>query len=147
MRYQRIVVAIDLSKESEKILNIAAAIAAENHSGLHAVHVIEPMPVYPYEAYIPDMQNVHEQISAESRKQLKEHASRVRIADAHQKILMGSSATEICRYASESDAQLIVLGSHGTSGWRALLGSTANSVVQGAECDVLTVRVGREQTE
>lgn len=143
MQYERIVVAIDLSNESEKILNIAASIAAENLGGLHVLHVIEPMPVYPYETHIPNLQNVHEQVTAESQKLLKEHADRVNIPVKNQHVLLGSSSSEICNFAENSNAQLIVLGSHGVSGWRALLGSTANSVIQSADCDVLTIRVGK----
>ncbi|MEX0965316.1 MAG: universal stress protein [Pseudohongiellaceae bacterium] len=147
MKYERIVVAIDLSAESEKILNIASSIAADDCSSVHVIHVIEPMPIYPYEAYIPDMQNVHEQISAESKRQLSEFAERVNIPPSNQKVILGPPASEICQYAEDSDAQLIILGSHGVSGWRVLLGSTANRVVQEAKCDVLTVRVGLSKQE
>jgi universal stress protein A len=36
---------------------------------------------------------------------------------------------------------LIVLGSHGRHGLAVLLGSTARSVLNGAGCDVLAVRI------
>ena len=39
-------------------------------------------------------------------------------------------------------ADLIVIGSHGRSGWKLLLGSTANKVLHGSHCDILTVHVG-----
>ena len=147
MKYERIIVAIDLSSESEKILNVAASVAGENRSAVHAIHVIEPMPVYPYDAGIPDMQNAHDQIIAESKEQLREQSDRIRIPSENQKVLFGPPAGEIGKYAEETNAQLIIMGSHGVSGWRALLGSTANSVVQEAKCDVLTVRVGSEEQE
>tara|TARA_R110002073_G_C9416749_1_gene575701 strand:+ start:325 stop:768 length:444 start_codon:yes stop_codon:yes gene_type:complete len=147
MKYERIVVAIDLSSESTKILDVAASIAGKNLSAVHAIHVVEPMAIYPYEAYIPDMQKVKDEIGAESKKQLREHADRINIPASNQQLLMGPPASDICRYAAECDAQLIVLGSHGVSGWRVLLGSTANSVIQEAKCDVLTVRVGLDTKE
>ncbi len=34
------------------------------------------------------------------------------------------------------------IGSHGRSGWKLLLGSTANKLLHGAHCDILTLRVG-----
>jgi universal stress protein A len=55
---------------------------------------------------------------------------------------VGSAATEIRALAEERVADLIVIGSHGRSGWKLLLGSTANKVLHGAHCDILTVRVG-----
>ena len=40
-----------------------------------------------------------------------------------------------------SQCDLVVVGSHGYSGVKALLGSTANKVLHGAGCDVYTVRI------
>ena len=56
----------------------------------------------------------------------------------------GSPAIEIRRLAEEIDADAIVIGSHGRSGWKVMLGSTANKVLHGAKCDVLTVHVEDE---
>jgi universal stress protein A len=39
---------------------------------------------------------------------------------------------------------LVVVGSHGRHGLSLLLGSTANGVLHGAGCDVLAVRVGKQ---
>lgn len=58
-------------------------------------------------------------------------------------VLTGAAATEIRSRAEEVSADLIVIGSHGTSGWKLLLGSTANKVLHGASCDIMTVRVGK----
>jgi nucleotide-binding universal stress UspA family protein len=53
---------------------------------------------------------------------------------------IGLPADEIVRYAREAGADLIVMGTHGRSGWRhALLGSVAEKVVRRARCPVLTV--------
>ncbi|MEX0618943.1 MAG: universal stress protein, partial [Pseudohongiellaceae bacterium] len=58
--------------------------------------------------------------------------------------LLGAPSTEIRNLASEQNADVIVIGSHGHSGWKILLGSTANKVLHGAACDVLTVIVGKD---
>ena len=53
---------------------------------------------------------------------------------------------EIIRVAAENEVDLIVVGSSGR--WRGLallLGSTANAVLHGALCDVLTVRFPSER--
>jgi universal stress protein A len=60
----------------------------------------------------------------------------------HLHILHGSPAHEIHRFAENHDIDLIVIGTHGQKGLQLLLGSTANSVLHGAGCDVLSVRVG-----
>jgi universal stress protein A len=42
---------------------------------------------------------------------------------------------------------LIVVGSHGRKGFALLLGSTPNSVLHGATCDVLAVLVKKQTGE
>jgi universal stress protein A len=41
--------------------------------------------------------------------------------------------------AEEIDAEAIVIGSHGFSGKKRILGATANKLLHGAKCDILTV--------
>ncbi len=45
------------------------------------------------------------------------------------------------QFAKQDNIDLIVVGSHGRHGLALLLGSTANGVLHGANCDVLAVRV------
>jgi nucleotide-binding universal stress UspA family protein len=57
------------------------------------------------------------------------------------KVLQGRAADEICRYADEIDAAMIVLATHGRSGVaHMVLGSTAEAVLRQANCPVLTIR-------
>jgi universal stress protein A len=43
--------------------------------------------------------------------------------------------------AKDQDIDLIVVGSHGRHGLALIFGSTSNSVLHGATCDVLAVRI------
>jgi len=53
----------------------------------------------------------------------------------------GHAAEEICRYAVDHEVDLIVMGSHGRSGFkRMLLGSISNAVANHAHCPVTIVR-------
>jgi universal stress protein A len=54
---------------------------------------------------------------------------------------VGAPADEIHNVAEVIDADLIVIGTHGKSGLKLLLGSTANGVLHGVKCDVLAVKV------
>ena len=56
-------------------------------------------------------------------------------------IKTGRPAVEIKALAEEIEADLIVIGTHGQSGLGLLLGSTANGVLHGVSCDVLTIRI------
>jgi universal stress protein A len=53
----------------------------------------------------------------------------------------GTPAVEVHRLTGELHADLVVMGTHGKHGVELLLGSTANAVLHGANCDVLAVRI------
>jgi universal stress protein A len=56
-------------------------------------------------------------------------------------VISGNAWYEICRYAQLNRIDLIVLATHGVTGFKHLLmGSTAERVVQHANCPVLTVK-------
>ncbi|MDB4308535.1 universal stress protein, partial [Porticoccaceae bacterium] len=50
-------------------------------------------------------------------------------------------AQEMHNMAKENHIDLIVVGSHGRHGLALIFGSTSNSVLHGATCDVLAVRI------
>jgi universal stress protein A len=100
---------------------------------------------YAHEAYIQALPDLQAQLETTARRQLIEFSAGVDAPHKNLHVLEGPPSVSICEYADKIGADLIVLGSHGASGWRVILGSTANSVVQRAICDVLTVRI--EQAE
>ena len=54
---------------------------------------------------------------------------------------VGVPANEIVRFAEQESVGLIVMGTHGWTGFKHLvLGSTAENVVRTAKCPVLTVK-------
>lgn len=73
---------------------------------------------------------------------LSELANRLGAPEAGLYVETGSTRAEILRLAKEKAVDLIVVGSHGRRGLALLLGSTANAILHGANCDVLAVRVG-----
>lgn len=55
--------------------------------------------------------------------------------------IWGHPAEQVCTYASDNAVDLIVIGSHGRSGFkRVLLGSVSNAVANHAPCPVTIVR-------
>ena len=76
---------------------------------------------------------------AENR--LQELAVRHALENCTHFVRQGNTKREILNMAEEENVDLIVIGSHGRSGIQLLLGSTANTVLHGAPCDVLAVRV------
>ncbi len=61
---------------------------------------------------------------------------------------IGIPANEIVRLVEEESIDLIVMGTHGWTGFKHLiLGSTAENVVRTAKCPVLTVKSSEVATE
>lgn len=56
------------------------------------------------------------------------------------RVLDGGTATALRTYAREH-ADLVVVGSHGHHGLRALFASTSNAMIHGTPCDVLAVHI------
>ena len=149
MAYSKILAAIDLSPESPQILERALDLRPDSDDTLgcvHLVHVIEPL-VFAYGA--DSSINLHElQQQLESQALIKVTAlarkHNIPLHDCH--ILLGAAASELHEFAAQESVDLIVVGSHGRSGLALLLGSTANAVLHGANCDVLAVRVRESQS-
>jgi universal stress protein A len=146
--YQTILVAVDLSQESGAIIERARALAGAE-TAVHLVYVQEPMEavymgVVPYGPVFVGMDQVEDRLQAELKGKLEEWADQHDIDRANAHFLTGSPAREIHRFAEEHGVDLIVLGTHGQKGVQLLLGSTANSVLHGAGCDVLAVRMRSE---
>jgi universal stress protein A len=142
--YRRILLAIDLTEESAQVTRRALALAQAFDADVHVIHVIEPLSLA-YGGDVPmDLSAVQEQIQTQAKAQLTEFARCIGVPPERQHLVFGRPETEIHRLAKELKIGLVVIGSHGRHGLALLLGSTANSVLHGAPCDVLAVRVGSD---
>ena len=144
--YQKIMVAVDLSSESEAVLQKAELIAGPN-AEIHLVYVQEPMDnvyvgIVPQSAAFSGLGDLEAQLGEELKQKLSVLGEKFNVPTECLHILHGSPAHEVHRFAKDNDVQLIVIGTHGQKGLQLLLGSTANAVLHGAGCDVLAVRVG-----
>ena len=143
--YTRIMLAVDLTEESNAVAERAVALAQSFSAEMHVVHVIEPLSLA-YGGDVPmDLSSVQEQIQGQAKSHLREFATRLSVPAERQHLIFGRPESEIHRIAEEQQADLIVVGSHGRHGLALLLGSTANGVLHGATCDVLAVRVGTSE--
>ncbi|GAB3272045.1 universal stress protein [Parahaliea aestuarii] len=141
-QYSKIMIAVDLSEDSAEVATKASAIAGGDTSGLHLIHVIEPLS-FAYGGDIPmDFSGIQDEIHQQATQQLTAFGNAHGIPAERQHIVLGRPEVEIHNAAQEIDADLIVVGSHGRYGLALLMGSTANGVLHGATCDVLAVRVG-----
>lgn len=142
--YNHVLMAVDFHGDNEEIIAKGEELAKANDAVLFLVHVNEPLTV----AYAADGMTWSEQVVGleaslrkESRKKMAELAKSLKVDDDHCFVREGKPSSEIHEIVEEHDIDVIVMGTHGKSGLQLLLGSTANSVLHGAPCDVLAVRI------
>lgn len=143
--YQRIMIAVDLSSESEQVMKKARSLSGPDVD-IHLVYVQEPMNnvyvgIAPATAAYSGLGDLEAQLREEYERKLNALGETYNVPADHRHVLNGSPAREIHNFATEHQCQLIVIGTHGQKGLQLLLGSTANSVLHGANCDVLSVRI------
>jgi universal stress protein A len=137
--YKHILFATDLSEETDFILEKVRGLRAYTGAQLSLVHVVEPLPGYSY-AYL-GIEDIEEQLLDEAREALAKFGEKLKVPREQQWIEIGPAKNKILKVAEAIQADVIICGSHGRHGLSLLLGSTANAILHGAKCDVLTVRL------
>ncbi|MCM0612249.1 universal stress protein [Marinobacter sediminum] len=139
--YKKMLVAIDLTEEAPQVLTKAKAMSDAHGAELMLVHVVEPVG-YAYGGDIPmDLTELQDQLDKAAHEQLEGYGDEYGVAKTNQIVTVGRPESEIHRLAKEQNVDLVIVGSHGRKGFQLLLGSTANGVLHGTECDVLAVRI------
>jgi universal stress protein A len=140
--YKHILFATDLTEETQYIIDKVQIMCRYTNAKLSIVHVVEPLPGYSY-AYL-GIEDIEGQLVDEARQSMEKLGAKLSVAKDAQHVEIGPTKTKILGVADEVGADLIICGSHGRHGLSLLLGSTANAVLHGAKCDVLTVRLPEE---
>jgi nucleotide-binding universal stress UspA family protein len=148
--FKKIMSPTDFSKPSDLALQAAIELAEHFSSELFLVHVVAPIPAAP-------AMTGHSAISFSdimnemrtSTDNLLNHMIENKIP-AHIKaqslLLEGLPAEEISRCAKENNVDLIVISSHGKSGWKRLMfGSVTDKVMRIAMCPILIVGPHEDQ--
>ncbi len=130
----------DLSKNS---ISWAMRLAAFLDAEIHCVYALEEVtyayPVATGAIVLPDMhaleQSSTEQLDVLVRELFGDQAERViRI------VVRGRPADEIVGYAEDTQALMIVISTHGYSGFKhMMMGSTTEAVLRQAKCPVLVI--------
>jgi nucleotide-binding universal stress UspA family protein len=138
---RRILCPVDCSDFSRHALDHAVALARHHDAALTVLYVVSPLqtnyPALGVGAYVPYVYTV------EDLKEFQRALERF-VADVGYPVtavaVEALVVDEILKRASALPADLIVMGTHGRSGFdRLLLGSVAERVLAKAQCPVLTI--------
>lgn len=141
--FKRILVPIDGSDCARAALEMAAAFAREQGARLTICTVVDPARAAAMAFGEAAMAAAClDALDEEGRALVQDAASRVRsLCTAEVAVLDGAPVDAIVQYAAESEADLIIVGSHGRSGFqRLMLGSVAEGVIRNAVVPVMVVR-------
>ena len=139
--YRRILAAIDLTQDSRAVAGRACEIARAGNSAVQILHVLELMPIEPMSDSLVPVMQIDEQLLARARQQMETLTRELGLPPNAGSVEAGNAKSQILRYAREQRSDLIVLGCRERHGLSILLHRTEDSVLHGAPCDVLAVRV------
>lgn len=144
-RIRRVMHPTDFSRASSAAFKRAVEMAKSNRAELLLVHVISPAMPLVGDGYVSPQ--VYEDMEAAARAYAQKHLqaliAKAKKAGARVKglLLEGLAHERIAQAARSRKADVVVIGTHGRTGFAKLfLGSVASRVLAISPCPVLTVR-------
>jgi nucleotide-binding universal stress UspA family protein len=142
--YEKVLATFDFSEHSRRAAQRAQGVAERFGAHLQVLYVVEQeiLPGY-YETWRASISENLPEIAEEARKSLTEVLGQDGLEDVEIRVEVGSGDGkvyhEIAQFAQAQEVDLIVMGTHGLSGFEhMLLGSTTERLVRIAPCPVLT---------
>jgi universal stress protein A len=139
--YRRILAAIDLTQDSRTVAGRACEIARAGNASVRLLHVMEVIPIEPMSESAQPVMQIDDGMLKRLRQQIQALAQQLDLPAEAAAVEAGNVKSEILRCAREQNVDLIVLGCRERHGLSILLHRTEDSVLHGAPCDVLAVRV------
>lgn len=145
---QNVVTPIDFSDNSRLIAESAAYVAGSFGASLNLIFVVQNFEDYSG-FFVPQMNmpNIEQELFIKAEEQMvsfcekyAEDFKEAGATDVRHKVVMGDVGEMIVQYATENEADLIVMGTHGYKGLEKIMfGSIADKVVKSAGCPVMTI--------
>ncbi len=134
----------DFSEPSREAMKIAVEFASHFGAKLCLVHVVPLIPIVlsdpNYVLKVPDYERLLHTDAEEKLSRLTAEMT-AEGATVHTIVGHGDAASEIVRIGEQQNVDMIVIATHGMTGWRRVVfGSVAERVVRLAKCLVLTTR-------
>lgn len=140
MKIKRILCPIDFSEFNRAANEYASALAKSSGAQIVYLYAFLPDPVVIAPQYYD--------VETEFKRLTKKLQTFIEPTDegipASYNVELGLATETIVQYASDNDIDLIILATHGYTGFsRLLMGSVAEAVVRKADCPVLAVKADR----
>jgi nucleotide-binding universal stress UspA family protein len=146
----RILLPTDFSSSSQAALEMAADLAQHFHAELHLVNVIPFFPTTTLPDFVPEASFIEESRSRATRHLTKCHSALAErgVKSTFSVELGNDIAGNIMEVVDREHIDMLVISTHGISGWHPLVfGSVAEKVVKLAQCSLLLLRSAKPETE
>ncbi len=146
---KRIFCPTDFSEPSYEALKVADEMGLHFSAELVLIHVVKPIVVNPVDIE-PTGFNLpmYEKERVTSANQAIEKVAKEKLSAGIASktiVVQGDPAYQIVELAAEEEADLIVIATHGLTGWRKMIfGSVTEKVIRLAKCPVLSIRISSE---
>ena len=135
---------IDFSDASRAALDVAVDMASRFGAELLLVYVVPAIPDLPKDVSIFKEGEYDKSLENKDAQRLKDLAATMAQKNVKVRTELGSGndvGMELIRIAENEHADLIVIATHGMTGWREFaFGTVAEKVVKQADCPVLVLR-------
>ena len=139
----KILLPIDFSPSSQAALEMAADLALHFHAELYLVNVIPMFPTTSVPDLVPEGEFLQEARSFSDKHLTKCHATlKAMGVKSSSSVEVGNDiAGTIMEAVEREDIDMVVISTHGISGWHPLVfGSIAEKVVKLVQCPLLLLR-------
>ena len=144
MLFQNILVPVDMSKQSTRAFKIALDISKKYKSKLTVITCVEiyhSFHLFYQQRPIPKEIEKLNKIIEDHLKELESFAKKKNISLKIKILKSESVVKDILNFTKSNKHDLIVIGSHGRTGFdKLLLGSVANGVSQKAHCPIMIIK-------
>lgn len=138
---KRILVCLDASPRAPFVLSTAADLARRTGAKLSLLRTVGLPPEVDQEMFVHSAADVIDNLKGRAKTELQGLARDVPDGLIEKvDVIIGTPWDAICREAASIDADLVVIGSHGYSGFDRILGTTAGKVVNHCDRSVMVVR-------
>jgi nucleotide-binding universal stress UspA family protein len=144
--FQKILAPTDFSEPANNGLEVAKMLAKRDGAECILIHVVAPVRMIPPSGPPAhsglEMSTVMQELEEGAGSTLEETTAKLKEegVQARSLVVRGIPAEEIASAAESEGADVIVIATHGWTGWRRFVfGSVAEKVVRLAPCPVLTI--------
>jgi nucleotide-binding universal stress UspA family protein len=142
--FKKILSPVDFSAPSNEAINVAVEMASKFQAEILFVYVVPEIPVLPDASYVFKEHQYEEQLHQDARDRLQNLVQQCAKKGVKASAELGTAndaAMEIIRIGEHAGADLIVLATHGVTGWHQIVfGSVTEKIVRVSKIPVMILR-------